>query len=221
MKVTYYLEVMSSWCYWVHPTWTELQRRYAGRASFEWKIALMQPGDFPSSREQCDWFYRRSGGTVMHSAVMLDSGWLEPKRKGHYEAPNLVAEAGKVLGVTDDRIVAALMEAALRRGEKIGDLDAALKVAAKAGGLDLRKLRAAATSEAVRDAVAASTAEFFDHKVNQRPAFILTDEIGDKAVFSGIVAIEPLAATIDAMLHDSAAYAAHKAHHGMPPGTPK
>jgi len=31
------------------------------------------------------------------------------------------------------------------------------------------------------------------------------------------VRIEPLAATIDAMLADTAAYAAHKVHHGVPP----
>jgi len=39
------------------------------------------------------------------------------------------------------------------------------------------------------------------------------------AVFSGLVRIEPLAATIDAMLADSAAYAAHAAHHGKAPQT--
>jgi len=36
-------------------------------------------------------------------------------------------------------------------------------------------------------------------------------------VFSGLVRIEPLAATIDAMLADTAAYAAHTAHHGTTP----
>jgi hypothetical protein len=36
-------------------------------------------------------------------------------------------------------------------------------------------------------------------------------------VFSGLVAMEPLAATIDAMLSDTAAYASHAAHHGTPP----
>ena len=65
--------------------------------------------------------------------------------------------------------------------------------------------------------VAASTAEFFAHQINQRPAFVLTDAIGDKAVFSGLVRLEPLVATIDAMLADTAAYAAHKAHHGNVP----
>ena len=217
MKITYYVEVLSSWCHWVEPVWAELKQRYAGRAEFEWKIALMNPGDFPASQAQCDWFYRRSGGTVMHSPYMLNSGWFEAERQGHYETPNLVAEAAKDFGFTGDEIRLAIAHAALREGAKVGDLATAVKVAAKAGKIDAKKLRTAAESKSVKDRVAASTAEFLSHQINQRPAFVLTDAIGDKAVFSGLVRLEPLAATIDAMLADTAGYAAHKMHHGLPP----
>lgn len=217
MKITYYLEVISSWCYWAEPTWAELKRRYAGRAEFEWKIALMNPEDFPISREQCDWFYRRSGGTVMHSPFMLNSGWFEAERKGRYEAPNLVAEAAKDFGFTGDEIRHAIANAALREGQKVGDLATAVAIAAKAGKIDATKLRAAADAKEIRARVDASTKEFFAHQVNQRPTFVLTDAIGDKAVFSGLVRIEPLVATIESMLSDTAAYAAHATHHGKPP----
>ena len=217
MKVTYYLEVLSSWCHWVEPVWAELKARYAGRAEFDWKIALMRPEDFPASQAQCDWFYRRSGGTVMRSPYMLDSGWYEAGRQGHYEAPNVVAEAARELGAADDRVRLALAHAALREGRKIGDLATAVAVAARAAKLDPKKLRKAAESAAVTTRVAASTAEFHAHRIDQRPAFVLTDAIGDKAVFSGLVRLEPLAATIEAMLADTAAYAAHRAHHGNPP----
>lgn len=219
MKITYYLEIFSSWCAWVEPTWTELKQRYAGRAEFEWKIALMNPADFPVSREQCDWFYRRSGGTVMNSPFMLNSGWFEASRKGYYEAPNLVAEAARDFGFTGDEIRLALAHAALRDGQKLADLTLAVDVATKAGAgrLDAKSLQAAAESDAVRARVDASTKEFFAHQINQRPSFVLTDAIGDKAVFSGLVRIAPLTATIDAMLADTAAYAAHTAHHGKMP----
>lgn len=219
MKVIYYVEVLSSWCHWVEPVWSGLKQRYAGRADFEWRIALMRAEDFPVSQSQCDWFYRRSGGTVMHSAYMLNSGWLEAERKGHYEAPNLVAEAAKDFGFTGDEIRLALAHAALREGQKIGDLATAVKVAAKAGKMDAKKLRVAAESNLVKDRVATSTADFLALQINQRPSFVLTDAIGDKAVFSGLVRIEPLVATIEAMLADTAAYAAHQAHHGPVPKT--
>ena len=220
MKITYYLEVLSSWCTWVEPTWAELKTRYAARSvTFDWKIALMNPGDFPASRAQCEWFYQRSGCTVMRSPFKLNSGWFEAERKGHYHAPNLVAEAAKDFGFTGDEIRLALAHAAVREGQKIGDLATAVAVAAKAGGkqLNAKKLRARAESAAVLARVEGSTAEFFAHQISQRPAFVLTDAIGDKAVFSGLVRIEPLVATIEAMLADTAAYAAHAAHHGQPP----
>lgn len=217
MKVTYYLEVTSSWCYWAEPMWAELKRRYAGRAEFGWKISQMNAADYPASTEQCDWFYRRSG-MVMRSPFMLSSGWFEgPIAEGTIVAPNLVAEAGRDFGFAGDEIRLALAHAGAREGQKILRMEVAVAVAAQAGKLDAVKLRARAESAEVRARVAASTKEFFAHQITQRPAFVLEDAIGDKAVFSGLVQIEPLAATIDAMLSDTAAYAAHRTHFGAPP----
>lgn len=216
MKITYFVEMMSSWCYWAEPAWLELKNRYAGHVEFEWKIALMNPSDFPASVAQCNWFYQRSG-TIMRSPFKLNPDWVEPELKGNYTAPNFVAEAGRELGVTDDRLRLALMHAGMREGRKIGRLDEAISVATQATGLDAAKLRALAESPAIQQRVHASTAEFHALKINQRPAFLLEDNIGDRAVFSGLVALAPLAATIDAMLADAAAYASYAAHHGTPP----
>lgn len=216
MKVTYFLEVISSWCHWVEPAWAELKQRYSGRVEFSWKIALMRPDDFPVSANQCEWFYRRSG-TIMRSPYMLNAGWFELDLKGDYIVPNLVAEAGRDFGFTDDRLRLALATAALRTGRKIGRMSEAISAASEATGLDPAKLRLRAESPEVLERVRASTAEFHAHQITQRPAFVLEDAIGDKAVFSGLVRIEPLAATIDAMLADTAGYQAHKVHFGPPP----
>jgi len=216
VTLTYYVEILSSWCHWAEPAWAELKARYAGRVQFEWRIALMRPEDFPVSRAQCDWFYRRSG-TMLRSPVMLNSGWLEPQRKGNYVAPNLVAEAGRDLGFADDRLRLALTHAAEIEGRRIGDLAEAVAVAAAATGLDPAALRARAESPEVRARVDASTAAFHALQITQRPAFVATDVIGDKAVFSGLVRAEPVAAAIEAMLADCAGYAAHAAHFGAPP----
>jgi predicted DsbA family dithiol-disulfide isomerase len=215
MKVTYYLEVLSSWCHWSEPTWAELKARYAGRVDFEWRIALMRKEDFPVSKSQCEWFYRRSG-TIMRSPVMLNSGWYEDRDDG-FANPSLVAEAGRDFGFSDDTIRLALAHAAVVEGRKVGAMTEAVAVAAKASGLNAKKLRARAESPAVRARAEASTAEFFAHRITQRPAFVLEDAIGDKAVFSGVMGLEPLRATIEAMLSDTAAYAAHAAHHGAVP----
>jgi predicted DsbA family dithiol-disulfide isomerase len=219
VKVVYYTEVLSSWCYWGEPMWAQLKARYAGRVRFEVRIALMRPEDYPLSREQCDWAYRRSGGTVMHSPFMLSSGWVEPERKGGYPDPDYVLEAAVDLGADGDAVRLALMNAALREGRQIGRLAEAVAVAAETGDLDPKKLQARAKSAEIHKRVQASTGEYFAHQLgqNQRPAFVLTDPTGSKAVIAGLVRIEPLAAAIDAMLSDSAAYEAHAAHHPPPP----
>jgi len=218
MKVTYFVEILSSWCHWAEPAWAELKSRYAGRVEFSWKVALMRPEDFPVSAAQCDWFYRRSG-TVMRSPYMLNSGWFDPALKGNYTAPNLVAEAGKDFGFSDDRLRLALSHAAVREGQKIGTMKVAVEAAAHATGVDPEKLRARAESPEVLQRVEASTALFHSLQINQRPAFLLEDEIGDRAVLSGLVRVEPLSATIETMLSDTAAYASHRAHFGAVPSS--
>src|ERR1041385_4787177 len=111
MKVTYYLEVISSWCHWAEPAWVELKRRYAGKVEFGWKIAQMPAEAYPVSKSQCDWFYRRSG-SITRSPYMLNSDWVEPEIK-QYLVPNLITEAARDFGVTDDRVRLAIAHAAL------------------------------------------------------------------------------------------------------------
>jgi len=216
MKITFYLEILSSWCHWAEPAWDELKRRNGATITFDWRIALMNPSDFPTSREQCDWFYQRSG-TIRRSPYMLNSGWLDASLRGHYTAPNLVAEAGRDFGFTDDRLRRALTNSALRDGRPIGTMKEALAVAAASTGLEPAMLEERALSAAVAERVRVSTAEFHAMGVTQRPTFVMENAIGDKAVISGIVDAGPLISTIDAMLADAAAYAAHAARFGPIP----
>ncbi len=215
VRVTYYLEVTSSWCYWAEPAWAELKKSYAGRVEFGWKIALMPAEAYPVSRSQCEWFYRRSG-SIMRSPFMLSAEWFEPEMKQHL-APSLVADAAKDFGITDDRVRLAIAEAGVREGKKIGRWEVAVEVAAAAGGLDRAKLLVRAQSPEVAARVQKTTAEFHALQVTQRPTFLIESSIGDRAVFSGTVIAEPLAAAIEAQLSDETAYASWKAHFGEPP----
>ncbi len=214
-KVTYYLEVISSWCYWAEPTWAELKRRYSGSVEFGWKIAQMPADAYPQSQSQCDWFYRRSG-SIVRSPFKLNSGWFEPDIK-EYLVPNYVAEAARDFGVEDDRVRLAIAHAAMREGKKVGRWDVAIAVAAPAAGLVESKLLERAQSAEVAARTKASTAEFEALQVNQRPTFLIENSIGDRVVFSGIVRLEPLTAAIDAVLADEVAYQSWNAHFGSVP----
>jgi predicted DsbA family dithiol-disulfide isomerase len=215
IKITYYLDVISSWCFLAEPAWAALRERYAGRVDFDWKIALMDASGMPTSREQLAWFYRRSG-TIMRSPFMLNTEWLQPGAT-EYPVRNFVAEAARGMGVTDDRVRLALAGAVLRDGKQADQWEIAAEIGAEAGGIDKAKLLEDARSPAIEARVRASTAEFHALNVTQRPTFVIDSEIGDRAVFSGFAKLPPLAAAVDAMLEDIAAYESHAAHFGTPP----
>jgi predicted DsbA family dithiol-disulfide isomerase len=217
ITVTNYLEVISSWCFWAAPTWARLQEQYAGRVRFRWKIALMDRSGFPKTREQAEWYYRRSG-LMMRSPFMLKPGWFKPEIE-ECLTPNLVAEAARDLGIEDDRVWLAIAHATVRDGIQTCDWYAAAEAAAAASGLDKGKLLERAQSPDVEARVRATTAEFHAMQVTQRPTFVVDSEIGDRAIFSGFARIEPIAAAIDAMLEDLAFYDSFAAHFGsVPPG---
>jgi len=217
VTVTYYLDVISSWCFWAEPAWTELKQRFAGRVDFRWKVALLDVSGLPVSIAQEAWFYRRSG-TLVRSPFMLSTDWYEPERPDYF-APNAVAEAAKDFGVTDDRVRLAIARGAVIDGRKVGRWEESLAIGSQAAGVDASVLEAAARSKAIEERLRASTAEFHSFQVTQRPAFLVEDVIGDRAVLSGLVAVAPIAAAIEAMIEDCRGYAAYAAHHGSPPAS--
>jgi len=217
ITVTDYLDVVSSWCFWSEPTWAELKRRYEGRVAFQWKVALMDPKGLPTSREQEEWFYRRSG-MMMRSPFMLSTAWYDPSLP-EWLPPNCIAEAAKDFGIMDDHVRLALAYAALREGKKVGEWEVAAQIAADAGKIDKKKLLERAKAPEVEKRIRTSTGEFHALQVTQRPTFVIDTEIGDRAVFSGIVRLDPLIAVLDSVLDDAAAYATHAAHFGVPPAS--
>src|SRR5215471_5906716 len=139
VQLTYYLDVVSSWCYWAEATWARLKDRYAkSPVEFGWQIALLDGSGMSKSRAQVEWFYRRSG-TIVGSPFMLNSAWLDSVMP-EFLAANCVAEAGRDFGVADDRVRLAIMDAAMRQGKKVADWSVCAAVGAQAAGLDERAL---------------------------------------------------------------------------------
>jgi len=215
ITITYYLDVISSWCFFAEPAWAELKKRYEGKAEFQWRIALLDKAGLPASRGQEEWFYRRSG-TIMRSPFMLSSDWCD-HQQSEYLAPNCVAEAAKDFGITDDHVRLALAYAGLREGKRFAEWEIAAEIGAKAASVDAKELLERARSTVVETRVRADTADFHLLQVTQRPTFVFDSEIGDRAVFSGFARVAPLVAALDAMLDDAQAYTAYAAHFGAPP----
>lgn len=215
IKATYFLDVISSWCFWAEPAWAELRERYADRLDFDWKIALMDKTGLPTSRTQHDWFYQRSG-LMMRSPFKLQSGWCD-HTEPEFLAPNAVARAAAMLGAKGDEVRLAIAHAALRDGKRVGEWEIAATIAAEAAGLTKEKLLARAQSAEIEKRVRVETAEWHALQVTQRPTFVFESEIGDRAVFSGFARVEPLAAALDSMIADQDAYDVYGVHFGEQP----
>lgn len=216
ISVTYYLDVISSWCFWAEPAWAELKKRYEGKVAFRWKIALLDKIGLPLSRAQEEWFYRRSG-TIMRSPFMLSTAWYDEPIRAEYLAPNCVAVAARDFGVNDDRVRLALAYACLHEGKQVGEWEISAEIGARAVKVDPKELLERAHSTVVETRVRAETADFHLLQVTQRPTFVLDTEIGDRAVFSGFARLPPLTCALDAMLDDADAYTSFAAHFGTPP----
>ena len=213
--MTNYLDVISSWCHWAIPAWSELRERYRDRVDFQWKIALMDKSGLPPTRAHTEWYYRRSG-MLMRSPRMLQANWVEDG-SAEYLAPNCVAEAARDFGVNDDRVWIAISTAGLLNGKPFGKWDIAAEVGAEGAGLNPDQLLERAKSPEIEARVRKTTAEFHALQVTQRPTFVIDTPIGDRAIFSGFAKATPMAATLDAMLDDIVGYRAHAAHFGDPP----
>ena len=207
IHLTYYLDVMSSWCFYCEPNLDRLRKHCGDRLAYEWRIAMVTEGGPKGwTHDQMEWFYKRSGSI---SGVHLNGAW----NQGPHNTlqPNLAAEAARELGCTDDRVRRALAKAALIDGIPIYHKSEAVSVAAEAGGLDDERLFKTMDDPKIEARIRATSAEFTAYQIDQRPGFVVQSDIGDKVIFSGIWRLEPLQATVEAMLADGEKYAAFAA----------
>jgi len=202
IHLTYYLDVMSSWCFYCEPNLDRLRKHAGERLAYEWRIAMVtEAGPKGFTRTQMEWFYKRSGSI---SGIHLNAAW----NQGEHDTlqPNLAAEAARELGCADDRVRRALAHAALIDGVPIYHKSEAVSIAAAASGLSDERLFKAMDDPKIEARIRASGSEFAALRIDQRPAFLVRSDIGDAAVFSGIWRLEPLEALVDSMIADEKKY---------------
>jgi predicted DsbA family dithiol-disulfide isomerase len=198
VKLFYYLDVMSSWCFYAEPALERLRKKYGARLTYDWRIALVtenMPGG--NTREQYEWFYKRSGSI---SGIHLNPDW----NQGPHTTldANLAAEAARELGFADDRVRLALARAALVEGLPIYHKAVAADVAAAVTGIEAGRILTLMNGPTLKERIKQTGEEFASFHIDQRPGYVLRSSIGDTAIFSGIWTFEPLDATIGAMLRD-------------------
>ena len=199
MKITYHLDVLSLWCFYAYRSLERLLEAHGERIELDWRIALIR-GEAPLGYDKPEqtWFYDRA---AYLTGSRLNPDWL-PGRSGSTLAANLAAEASRSLGVTDRRVLGALMTAAMEEGRPLCEAEEAARVVAETTGLTVDRVLLAMQDEGVRARVHETSAELAHLGVDQRPVMVFENVIPDRAILSGIWAYEPMAAVAEAMLRD-------------------
>lgn len=165
VRVIYYFDVISQWCYFADITLDRMQERYGDRLTIDWKIALVNDGKPFSSRiEAMAWVYDRSKAI---SGIETNAGWRRPNDETLWV--NVAAEAARLLGHPEAR--RELARAALIDGTSIGSYESALDVACSATGI-ARDPLASMMPEATA-IVRATTAEYKALPVDVVPCLII------------------------------------------------
>lgn len=200
LSLTHYLYVLSSWSFCVEPPVKHILQTYGERIRYTWKLAHADyDGHGPYKRDQLEYYYERLEA-ITGQRFTLD-WWFEG-----YDAliPDRIAEAARTLGATGNDVRLALSHAALVDGLQITRPEVGIEIAATTAELDPAQLDAEFGSERPMQTLANAKAEWLALGLGQRPTFVLTNEIGDKALFSGIWQSQPLIRTVEAMLSDDA-----------------
>lgn len=201
LKIVYYLDVLSSWCLIAEEALAKVREEFGERIDYEWRIAALRDS-LNYTREQLEWYYRR---TESVTGVLLNSVWLESTADGSKWA-DLVAEAARGLGCTDDRVRLALARGAMLDGKHMARRDVGVDTAASAGGIDRAKLELAMDDPQTAARIRASSDEFAAYKAQVRPTFVVQNAIGDMSVLSGCWRYDVLALATRALLEDQEKY---------------
>jgi predicted DsbA family dithiol-disulfide isomerase len=213
VKLTYYLDVQSSWCLVSQPALERLRREAGDRLDYDWRIAILyEKGPMGYSRETCDWYYRR---TASITGTKLNADWHESSDETTVNA-NLAAEAARGLGVKDDRVRLAIARAAMIEGEPVATREACIDIAARAGGLDQAALGRAMDDPATMARIDASSREFDALGAKMRPTWVFSNDIDDFVVLSGLYGYEPAWACFQEMWHAADGVARFNAANPIP-----
>ncbi|HEY8312881.1 MAG TPA: DsbA family protein [Candidatus Baltobacteraceae bacterium] len=194
LKITYYFDVLSQWCYFADRALDDVRREFGDRIDLSFKVKLINDGEpLAYSPAQLEAIYGRSKAV---SGIETTAAWLRPGDSSLYA--NLVVEAVRGLGGDAERTRRRLSRAALEEGVRVGTFETALQAGAEHSGYDAETL-----AQRMREAehrVRETTAEFHALPVEVVPALILRNAIGDTAILSGLFERDTFATVVREML---------------------
>jgi 2-hydroxychromene-2-carboxylate isomerase len=202
IKMVHYFYTLSSWSLVAEDAVQEVRDRFGDQIEYDWRVAITDYGGAgPYPRAKLQFFYDRlERATGKH--INLD--WW---REGYdWLVPDRVIAAARLLGATGNETRLAIARAGLVDGLSITEIDVAIEVAYRASGIDPRDLRIMLDDPQTMLYLFERSREFEQSGVAVRPAIVMTNDLGDRAVLSGIWNAEPILTAAQALLTDEMSY---------------
>jgi len=198
LRITYFLDVISQWCFAADVSLDRVCELYRERVVIEWKIALVNNGlPFSPVPEAMAWVYERSKSIT---GIETNAAWRRPGDVTLWI--NAAAEAARAMGQPTAR--RHLAHALLIEGRPIGTFESALAVAVEVTRLDSEAL--ATKMRELEPTLRVTTEEFHTLPVKVVPCLVLQNAIGDKALLSGLYEFETIERVIAEMLRAAHGY---------------
>lgn len=208
LKVDYYLDALSQWCYISDRAILRVRMRYGNRLAVNYHFVPISGRDpiYVDAAAQRLAYERSEFITGVHTTP-----WLRDEPRSTWDA-NAAIVAVASMGIDVERARSCVSCAALERGLPLGDRGEAASLLAAEFGLERSRIEEIAQSQAICNALDASAAEFAQHGLTVRPAFILENEIGDRIILNGGWRESLLGEAVDSLLADAAGYEWYEKH---------
>jgi hypothetical protein len=200
VRATMFIDVLSHWCLAAIPA-----ARVLADLTPNLEIVFApgrDGGPLGYSADLMRWYYKR--GAISYGREM-NATWFEGPQTRSWFA-NAVALVG--IDITGDplRLTHAVMSAALEQGLAMGRADECYAFVGKYLGLSASEIAKRVSDPAVKAKLDEGNARLAALGADERPTFVLENEIGDRVLLKGMWQKELVAAAGLALLHDQRAY---------------
>jgi predicted DsbA family dithiol-disulfide isomerase len=211
ITIVHYFDVLSSWSLISQAALDAVTAEFGDAVSIDWRVGLFNDGaPVGESAERWAWYYARIEAMT---GVKLDPTWRDTDEDSTF-VPNAVAVAARRLGAGGDAVRLALARGAMLGGRKVQHREIALDVAVEASGLDRDALSAAVDDPSTYAELARTTREYKALPVDVLPVFLISNPLGDTALFSGYFQRQTLVAAVGEAVETMRRYDGYMARPG-------
>lgn len=210
MECTYFLDVLSQWCFIADKALLKLRTKHKQKLTLRCRfVPIAFKNALPVTRAEQIEAYKRS--TMITGTTTVP--WIEDGIPAHTWEANATAVAARQLGLDQDLVRAEIAQAALLRAEPMGRDGAAITLIAQKFGVSRKKLETQVRSDDVAATMQAHEDEFRALDLSVRPTFVMRNAIGDHSVLGGAYRFEVLDLCARGLIEDETAYEFFAEHH--------